>query len=306
MLRINLLPAYIAERRKTRAAIAISVIVFLLPVIALLAYWVQLQGQVKDEEAKATDVEQKKSQIDAINTKAQQTLSQIAPLKDKVDFVENVHFYNTLAPRIYRQAARYTIREVEYNKLAIQGSTLSVAGFVSGGPENTGAAAVRNFGRYLITFFGNPDITALSVAGLPGYPSPSTGTGTAANGAAGGAPGFPGAYPGAGNPYAGRGGPGMGGPGMAGIETPGGPGLAGGQTNEVGPNGEQLPPRPGFPFSATATLKHPVTPPTLPASLGGGTTGANGVPGMPGEMGMPPGGGPEGTPPTPGPAASGG
>jgi cell division protein FtsB len=284
MLRINLLPAYIAERRKTRTAIAVSTALFALVCAGLMFLFVTKSAAVATREQEATDEEQKQAAVEAIKSKTTQIRTQIAPLQDKVNFVENVRFYNTLAPSIYRNAARYTIRQVEYNSMKIAGSTLTIGGFVSGqGPngEPSGKQSVQNFGRYLITFFGNPDITALSVAGLPGYPSPATGTGTAAAGSGGIPGGFPGrgGFPGA--PSGFPGGPG----GIAqGGDVAGAPGDLG-QSAALG----QLPSRPGFPFTATATLKHPVVPPTVPASAGGGTAagGFAGAPGVP-----PPGGDP--------------
>ena len=166
--------------------------------------------------------------------------------------------------------------------MKIATNTLTIGGFVSGDDgkgNSSGKQSVENFGRYLITFFGNPDITALSVAGLPGYPSPATGTGTA-TGTGGG---FPGGFPGGGGPRAGSFVPTSGG-----APIPGGDGIPGGDPGSSAALG-QLPGRPGFPFTATATLKRSVTAPTIPASAGGGTSTTGGVPGGPvGTIGPPP------------------
>jgi hypothetical protein len=241
---------------------------FALVCAGLLLTYFKVTADVAAKEEEATAEEAKQAAVEAIKSKTAQIRTQIAPLQDKVSFVENVRFYNTLAPSIYRNAAKYTIRHVEYNSMKVAGNTLTIGGFVSGegGPGGpSGKQSVQNFGRYLITFFGNPDITALSVAGLPGYPSPATGTGSATAGGAGGFPGFPGG----GGPPGGPGFPGGGGPG--GFPGSGGAALG------------NLPSRPGFPFTATATLKRAVTTPTVPASAGGGaaTPGAGGFPGGP-------------------------
>ena len=269
MLRINLLPAYIAERRKTKTATFASIALFALVCASLLFVYMGKAAAVTAKEQEATDEEAKQAEVVTIKSKTTQIRTQIAPLQDKVTFVKNVKFYNTLAPRIYRNAAKYTIRQVEYNSMNIAGSALTIGGFVSGDDgkgNSSGKQSVENFGRYLITFFGNPDITALSVAGLPGYPSVATGTGTGTPN--GGAPGFPGG---------GQGGPRAGGLGQLGSQ--GGPGGIGGPgfpdpSAALG----QVPGRPGFPFSATATLKRPVTSPNVPASAGGGTSTTAGSP----------------------------
>ena len=293
MLRINLLPAYIAERRKTRTAIVLSTAVFAIACAGLLFFFLNLSAAVAAKEQEATDEEAKQAEVVAIKSKTSQIRTQIAPLQDKVTFVENVKFYNTLAPRIYRNAAKYTIRQVEYNSMKVAGNTLTIGGFVSGDDgkgNSSGKQSVENFGRYLITFFGNPDITALSVAGLPGYPSVATGTGT--GNPSGGAPGgFPGGgFPGGGFPGGGiPGGPRAGGPGglsPQGDLSAGGGFPGGGGSAALG----QVPGRPGFPFTATGTLKHPVSAPTVPASAGGGASTAGGGFGGPvGTLGPPPG-----------------
>jgi hypothetical protein len=284
MLRINLLPAYIAERRKRNLAIVVSIFMVALPCVALMVYYTSLKAQAADEKQLADDTEQKKADIDAINAKAQSTLDKVKPIIDKVAFVDNIHFYNTLPGRIYSQAARYTIPQAEYNSMSASGTTLAMTGFIAG---QSGPDAVANFGRYLVTFFGNPDITALSVNGLPGYPSPSTGTGTGNAVAPVMGGGYRGGPPGGfnGPPGGGFNGP----PGGGQNGPPGGfPGAGGFGAN--GLNIPAVPPQPGFPFSATATLKHAVAPPDVPSGLtGGGGGGGLGGPGG-GFGGGPPGG----------------
>ena len=162
MLRINLLPAYIAERQKVRNTLIACVIGFLAVVGGMLGYQFAVLGPALDKRVE--EANQRQSEADAEVAYESQTSTirtQIKPLQEKVDFVKFVQYYNTLPPRIYRQAAAYTYREVEYNQMAINGNTLSVSAYVKN---------IADIGRFYITFYGNPDVTAVSISGIPSWP----------------------------------------------------------------------------------------------------------------------------------------
>jgi hypothetical protein len=157
MLRINLLPAYIAERRKTRLAIFLSSLLFLGITGLLLAYHF---GSVAPARAaasqRAADEEAAAARVNDLNTQIQ-----AVPFTDKVNFVRNVWFHNTVRSKVYRNAARYTDPAVEYSSMAANGTTLSMNAFVR---------SLDDLGRFYITMFGNPDVNAVSISGIPGYP----------------------------------------------------------------------------------------------------------------------------------------
>jgi hypothetical protein len=159
-LRINLLPAYIAERKKTQGAIVAAALVFALATAAPLFLFIKSQNDVKAMKEEADQLESEASKVDTLNSQASSELAKIQPIQDKVDFVQGVLFYNGWRQKIYRRAAQYTISSVELNSMAVQGNTLSINGY---------ANSVDDLGRYLITFFGNPDVEAVSISGPPGY-----------------------------------------------------------------------------------------------------------------------------------------
>lgn len=159
-LRINLLPAYIAERKKTQGAIVAAALVFALATAAPLFLFVKTQNDVKTTKEEADQLEQEAAKVDTLNSQASAELAKIQPIQDKVDFVEGVLFYNGWRQKIYRRAAQYTISNVELSGMNIQGNTLAINGY---------ANSVDDLGRYLITFFGNPDVEAVTITGPPGY-----------------------------------------------------------------------------------------------------------------------------------------
>jgi hypothetical protein len=171
MLRINLLPAYIAERKKTQLAwwLAGGTAALLCAGPAVYALAVQSPAYTKilgeATEANETADQTRKAQADATEER-----SKIDPIKKKVEFVKNVQYYNTLPGQIYRNAARYTDKEVEYNSMQVAGDTLQISAFVP---------SLENYGRFFITLFQNPDVKGVSVKGLQGWPSQQAGSGTA-------------------------------------------------------------------------------------------------------------------------------
>jgi len=170
MLRINLLPAYIAERRKTRAAIVMSTLLFLAVTGGLLAYnFGVLQPAVAAREQEAADQEAIVAQVKDLETKIQEETTKATPYKEKVGFVKEVHFQNTIRSKIYRNAARYTDPKVEYSSMAANANVLSMNAYVR---------SLDDLGRMYITMFGNPDVNAVSISGIPGYPMNRTQTQT--------------------------------------------------------------------------------------------------------------------------------
>lgn len=261
MLRINLLPAYIGEKRKTRLAIAGASALALAVTGGMLFAWSVQKQAVEKREAEAADMERQAQAVTELQNQASSIRSGILPITNKVSFIEQVRFYNTLRPKIFRQAARYTTNNVEYSAMSVQQQTLSISAF---------APKTSDIGRFLITMFGNPDLSAVSVAGVPGWGGQGGGGGGGYGG--GGVPG--------GSGYGGSGGSG---PTAAGIASGGAGGGYGGGGGGYGggggfnPGGAGQPQnRRGFPFSVTATLIQPVTPPT-PPSAGGGAAGGGGV-----------------------------
>jgi hypothetical protein len=161
MLRINLLPAYIAERRKVRTAIAVATALWLIVLVGGLVYtFGSLQPKVAAREQEATAREADAAAEQAYESATTQLRSKIAPLQEKVAFVEAVRYHNRIRQKIFRQAAAYTYREIELNSMAVAGNTLSMGAI---------AKSVGDIGRFYIYMFGNPDVTAVSISQLPGY-----------------------------------------------------------------------------------------------------------------------------------------
>src|ERR1043166_3198847 len=117
MLKINLLPSYIYERKKIRAAWAVVVAVILLEIAGLAAY----QGKlINDENAKAADVttaEAKADQGQKLVGEAAAERAKIAPITQKVQFIKDILKFNTVRPNLFQNVAEYTIKGIHYTHM---------------------------------------------------------------------------------------------------------------------------------------------------------------------------------------------
>jgi hypothetical protein len=161
MLRINLLPAYIAEQKKKRANLVWAGALLATFIAAPLVYRFTMQEKTyNDTKALADQADLDATAVETTEQNTKNKLAEIAPLQAKVDFVADIQFYNKFPGLVYRNVARYTYRGVEYNSMSVQGDSLSVNAFV---PK------LEDVGRFYLTLFGNPDIKALSIKGMPDW-----------------------------------------------------------------------------------------------------------------------------------------
>jgi hypothetical protein len=314
MLRINLIPAYIAEEKKKKGHIAGAIATFAtlcaIPLIYTFGWAMPHSVAGGDPEVPGTEAKSFEGplmkQVDDIKTAAERVtelatqkkdqeaktaeeLAKVQPIFDKRDFVNNLRYNNMLRPEIFRNVAKYTYKDVEYSSMSVNGDVLQLDAYVKN---------FSDIGRFYLTLFANPDIKALSFEGLQGWPNGNSGGGALSappGGMGGGSMGMggsggpPSGY--AGMMGRGSSGGGMGGPpaGMMGRGgmAPGGDGMAAGGSSPFA--GGASANRPGYPIKMTAQLVKPVTTPIPPSGAAAGGAGG----GM-GGMGMgssgPPGG----------------
>ena len=161
MLRINLLPSYVAQRRITRqVGIAAGVLFFLSVAIPFYLY-LQADRDRQDMEAKATEAEAQQQITQGYVTDAANRRSQIAPLKAKVDFVNQVYAYNLSQPAFFARLAQYTDPKIIYTDATVAGTTLTIKAF---------CPSLADVGRYLQAIYNEPDFQTVAIDKLPGYP----------------------------------------------------------------------------------------------------------------------------------------
>ncbi|MCC6445691.1 MAG: hypothetical protein IT210_19830, partial [Armatimonadetes bacterium] len=319
MLKINLLPGYIAERKRVKMAWVVSGAVLALVLAGLIGFWFKLGADTKAMEAKLQQATEDWNKVYAIQQNADTEMSKVGPINEKVTFVDNAYKHNRRWPQVINEVIKYTYRKVRYSSLTPATNTLTMAAWTD---------SVDSAARYLMNMMRNTAVwNSVTISGVPGdvrqivngemiedtlglssITSPAT---TTPSGPMGGA-GMPGG--GMGGAMMGGKGPGMMGGGMMGgaggspmmggkgpgmMGAGGGMGgMMGGGTGAAGGGGAQVTPgQKGFNFTVTCTLVDPLTPPSPPSMTGGAATQAAGGPGggmMGGGMmggGMPGGGG---------------
>ncbi|MDQ2688103.1 MAG: hypothetical protein M3Y28_09585, partial [Armatimonadota bacterium] len=186
MLRIDLLPTYVKQRRVTKQVITAFVIAAILCVALPMLFYVYKEKQLKDLTAKADAAVAGKAKTDASKALAASTLALVDPIKAKIDFVAAVLDYPRHWVQFYNTLADVTPR----NSFIYSGTTLG-AGAAAGGSSQGGygssgvttastgpnsvtiqaySKSVAEVGRYLQAMYREPDFTTVAVDKVPGYP----------------------------------------------------------------------------------------------------------------------------------------
>jgi hypothetical protein len=238
MLRINLIPDYVAQRRVSRRLTVGFTGLFLVIFSGMLGYTFGVLAPAVDQsEADAKKAVDGKAFTDNLKSQAAAITAAAQPTKAKLDYVDAVHSYNIQWAKLYDTLARYTDPKMIYSSVAVSGQTMTIAAY---------APSIREVGEYLTEIYKEPDFTAVNIDRLPGYPeavvkkyyldghligvSSTGGVGAGGGGFGGaaptfggGAPNFGGGAPNFGGGFSGGFGGGFGGGGMPG----GGPGFNG-------------------------------------------------------------------------------
>lgn len=272
MLRINLLPSYVQQRRLTKRLVLPFVLLFLACLAAPLAAYFYLHGKLVTLTQNADDAVTGKGKTDALKAEATTTIAQVGPIQQKLQFVIDVDAYarkwiskyNTLAETTPQSSFLYT-------GASITGPTMAIKAY---------SPSVEEVGRYLQVMYHEPDFSTVAVDHIPAYPEnirhlyyldgvlvfadgATGGVGNSGGSPGGGGGRSPGGYPGAGG---GQGGGFQGGSFQGG----GGQAAAGGPANwnpdALGPNGAtNVPPGVG-----------PPPPEIAVGGTGGGAAGGGG------------------------------
>lgn len=163
MLRINLLPAYIYERRKVRAAAIGFTIAFVAVLAGMLAWWLTLSNRQKELAVMVADMEAKAAEVTRIEQQAQQEENRIPVIQAKVDFIEAVLEYNLQIPKLYEEIAKYTYGRIQLKSMQASGGTVQIQAH---------ARTLGDCGRYLMNMYRATHLfSSVTISGVPGWPA---------------------------------------------------------------------------------------------------------------------------------------
>jgi len=248
MLKINLLPPYINQASKIRTAWTLLAAVLALELVGLTLFQA---SRIGEEHAKLTEVEQKETEVKAVQKTAQDAVNkraEVKPIKDKTDFINALLAYNKVRPNLYDHVASYIYHEVWISGMQAEQNVLTMP---------ASAKSISGVGRFLLFMQNNPDFTKVQISSVPGWPPGTAGVEAGAIDVGGGA-----STGGRGGGYGGPGGP-PGGPPGGGYSAPPGGGSSGGA-----PPGAGGPPGGGAPGYGG------------PPIFGGGADAGGGAPGL--------------------------
>jgi hypothetical protein len=154
MLRINLLPPYVALARATKK-LFIGFLFLLAALVGCLMFWyITVHNQIGPMTQQADEAQAAKDKVDGINAQAAAATASIAPIQAKVDFYDGAQKYNTAYLQLYHNIFLYTSPEVLYNNLNVNGTTMTISGYTP---------SYSALGRYLMEMYKEPDITNLTL-----------------------------------------------------------------------------------------------------------------------------------------------
>jgi len=159
MLRINLLPAYVGQKRLNKKMTAAFTAAFIIVVGGLLGWeFLILRPADANETTMANDAVAAKAYLDSETALAASTLAAAAPVQANIQFYHDVQTYNASYPDLYEEVARFTSPKILYTSMAVDGQTLTIDAYTP---------SIEELGRYLQVMYHEPDITSVSVASIP-------------------------------------------------------------------------------------------------------------------------------------------
>ena len=162
MLRINLLPPYVQQRRLTKKLVPAFVALFLVSVALPLIAYVYLHGKLVTLTQEATDAVAGKAKTDNYKAEAATTISQVAPIQAKLKFVTDVDAYARKWVALYNTLADTTPKSsFLYTGATVTGQTMAIKAY---------SPSVEEVGRYLQVMYHEPDFTSVVVDKIPAYP----------------------------------------------------------------------------------------------------------------------------------------
>ena len=281
MIKINLLPRIIDQKRLVRNTAILMGVILILIVGAGIGYAVKLQAKVEEMEKLAAETEAWKARVENIQKQAQEVRNQIQPIKQKLDFINQVLEYNLEFPKLYEEIAKWTYEKIQLRGLQCDGQQVVMQAY---------AKTLDDLGRYLLNMYRAVDLfSEVTISGIPGYKQAAGQAGSA----------MPTVQPAGGSQIGGSMAP------LAGIQAI----QAGVQRAESGAYAPT-----GITFTVTCKLKKPIVAPQFGGAAQTGQPGAPGAPmggpmmpaepmtaePMAGPMGAPPGSPPPGAPPAAG------
>lgn len=162
MLKINLLPSYIYEKRKVKQTAIVFAVLFIGVVAGMVAWYVALGAKQREMTIQVADMQQKANEVKQIEALAAAEEQRLPIIQGKVAFIESVMDYNLAYPKLYEEMAKYTYNRIMYTSVDPSGGQLKIAAH---------ARSIGDCGRYLLNMYRASHIfTTVGIDAVPGWP----------------------------------------------------------------------------------------------------------------------------------------
>jgi len=166
VLKINLLPRYIFERRKVRQAAFLAGLAFVVVLGGMLGWWFTLNKARADLQVRVQDMEARRDEVTALQKRVESEEARIPPIQQRLDFIDGLLAYTDKIPDLYEEVARYTYGRVLYRSIQPAADSLTIQAY---------SRSLGDCGRYLLNMYRASHIfSSVTITAVPGYPSDVT------------------------------------------------------------------------------------------------------------------------------------
>ena len=163
MIKINLLPRSINEKRIIRNTAMLFAFLLVVVIAGGMTFYTKLRNNVQTTEQLATVTEAWEARVQGIQKQGQDMTASIQPLQQKIDFISGVLEYNQKFAALYEQVGKWTYERVVYASMQSDGNVVAM---------QARAKSLDDVGRFLLNMYRATDLfTEVMISGVPGYPS---------------------------------------------------------------------------------------------------------------------------------------
>jgi hypothetical protein len=126
VLKINLLPPYIYEKRKVARVGLLCLVIFVVIFATMLAWSGKKSAELAKWEEDATQMEQQAAQVQAIQSQVQAEQAKGPALQTKVNFQNDLEKYNVVVPKLYEDVSKWTYNRIVYSSMSVSGNSLQM------------------------------------------------------------------------------------------------------------------------------------------------------------------------------------
>ena len=178
MLRINLLPKSIYERRNVKRMMFLFGFIFIVLAAGMAAWIFKLSVTERNQTALVTTTEAEAKRVEALEAEVITAQAKIPPVKAKTQYITEVMDYNEKLPALYEEVTKYTYNRIEYRSMSASGQSMQISAH---------ARTIGDCGRYLLNMYRAGHIfTSVAISAIPGWPAGSSGGGGMPGGMMGG------------------------------------------------------------------------------------------------------------------------